>query len=262
MKSKISAISAATAALLLVPAGGAYAETSAPTVSEDEFSEQVMEYADDNPADVEGLKELAISLGGKVKSSSSTLYTDEVPELSDESVTDEDVSGAIVPMAGNFPSNVFTVNITVSSVGDTKIVTGSFNWRDDFAGQAAPFDVAALRFSDGCGGITNLMSSTYNVSGQRTDRTTLRNAGTSTNAPVWNVDAVTSGFANQADRGSFSAQFDTGACGSKTVRAAFDYEGNQGGALTSVSAGWGGLSVSYSNPGLILKKSTQPVTLN
>lgn len=262
MRTKLSAISAATVALLLVPAGGAYAASPDPAVSEDEFSERVLEYAEENPADVEGLEELATSLGGQVESNSSTLYTNEVPGLSDDSVTENSDSSPITPMASNFPSDVFTVNITVSSVGDTKIVTGSFDWRDDFAGQAAPFDVAALRFSDGCGGISNLTSSTVNVSGQQTERTTLRNAGTSTNAPVWNVDAITSGFENQADLGAFSAQFDTSACGGKTVRVAFDYEGNQGGSLASVSAGWGGLSVSYSNPGLVLKKSTQPVTLN
>ncbi|OUE18900.1 hypothetical protein BFL36_12730 [Clavibacter michiganensis] len=157
---------------------------------------------------------------------------------------------------------MFTVNVVTGTVGDIVIVTGSVNWRDDFAGQGAPVDIAALRFSTNCGTLSDLTSTSTSVSGVATDRTTLRDAGVGTNAPIWNVDAITDGFENQVDRGSFQATYDVSTCGTTPVQAAFDYEGNQRGVITSVSASFAGLTVGYDNPGLTLRKSTQPITVN
>lgn len=254
---KRTALSAglASAALLLVPVTSAHADQAPQKVSEDAFASQVSAYAAAHPADVDGLKTLVSELGGVAQSTSSTLTEDEVPGLK------ATPSGEASTQA-NFPADVFTVNIVTGSIGDTIIATGSVNWRDDFAGQAAPFDIAALRFSSNCGTLSNLTSSSTSVSGASTARTSLRDSGVGSNAPIWNVDAITSGFENQVDRGSFQARYDTSTCGTTPVQAAFDYEGNQGGAITSVSASFAGLSVSYDSPGLTLRKSTQPVTIN
>lgn len=254
MKKRTTAAILAVALLAAAPSTASAA--TQPAVSEDEFAQQLLAYAENNPADVEGFKRLAESLGGDSASTSSTLTSDEVPGLKDTS------GGAVSPMAGNFPSDVFTVNIVKGTVGNTIIVTGSVDWRDNFAGQSAPFDIASLRFSSGCGTLSNLTSSTRDLRGNTTSRSSLREAGVGTNAPIWNVDSVTSGFENQADRGSFQARYDITNCGGTTVQAAFDYEGNQGGSLVSVSAGWGGLSVGYNAAGLVLKKSTQALSLN
>ncbi|CAQ03052.1 hypothetical protein ACR8AL_05055 [Clavibacter sepedonicus] len=168
----------------------------------------------------------------------------------------------LVRPAADFPEDVFTVNVVTGTVDNIGIVTGSVNWRDEFAGQAAPVDLAALRFSTNCGTPSDLTATSTSVSGVATDRTTLRDAGVGTNAPIWNVDAVTDGFENQVDRGSFQARYDVSACGTTPVQAAFDYEGNQRGVITSVSASFSGLSVGYDNPGLTFGKSTQPITVN
>lgn len=82
------------------------------------------------------------------------------------------------------------------------------------------------------------------------------------NAPIWNVDAITSGFENQVDRGTFQVPYNKASCGSTPVQAAFDSEGNQGGAITSVSASFAGLSVSYNSPGLPCgsRRSPPPTT--
>lgn len=254
-KRTILAASLASAALGLAPVTAAHAADAASTPTEDAFAARVSDYANAHPADVQGLEALITSLGGKAQSTSSTLTTNEVPGLAARP------SGGATTLA-NFPSNVFTVNVVTGTVGDTVIVTGSVNWRDDFAGQAAPFDIAALRFSSSCGTLSNLTSSSKSVSGASTSRTSLRDSGVGSNAPIWNVDAITSGFENQVDRGTFQARYNKASCGSTKVQAAFDYEGNQGGAITSVSASFAGLSVSYNSPGLTLRKSTQPVTIN
>ncbi|MFT2691033.1 hypothetical protein [Clavibacter zhangzhiyongii] len=140
-------------------------------------------------------KALITKLGGDARSTSSTLRSDEVPGIVG------DPKGVVRP-AADFPDDVFTVNIVTGTVGDTVIVTGSVNWRDDFAGQGAPVDIAALRFSTNCGTLSDLTSSSTSVSGVSTSRTTLRDAGVGTNAPIWNVDAITDGFENQVDRGA------------------------------------------------------------
>ncbi|WGT48446.1 hypothetical protein [Tessaracoccus lacteus] len=182
---------------------------------------------------------------------------DEVPGLDPTTVTPGGPTAC-----GNFPDDVFTVSIVSGSVGTTKVVTGSFNWRDSFSGQGAPLDFAALRFSSGCGTMSGHASSTKSVTGASTKRTSLRSAGVGTNSPIWNVNATTSGFANQADVGAFTVKYDTKGCGSKKVQAAFDYEANQGGSVVSVSAGWGGLNIGYNSVGLELTKSSKAITIN
>lgn len=256
-KSVQRALAASAAALgacaLLAPTAAA----ASPKVNESEFIAQVTAYANEHPADVEGFQELVRQLGGTSTASSQTLRLDEVPGLDPSTLQ---VGG--VTTLGNFPSDVFTVNIVSGSVGATKIVTGSFNWRNNFAGQAAPLDFAALRFSSGCGTMTGHTSATKNLRGVSTNRATLRSAGVGTNAPIWNVNATTSGFENQADVGAFTVKYNTTGCGTKKVQAAFDYEANQGGSVISVGAGWGGLSVSYNGVGLELTKSSNAITIN
>lgn len=139
-------------------------------------------------------------------------------------------------------------------------VSGHWNWRDDFVGQGPPFDIAALQFSSGCGEFLSHSSATYKWDGTSTNRGTLRHTGVGTNSPLWNIDAQVSGFENYADNGVVATTYDKGAC-TGTVQAAFTYEGNIGGSLTSVSVGWGVLSVNYSGGDLKLQKSSAATTL-
>ncbi|MBF4462867.1 MULTISPECIES: hypothetical protein [unclassified Rathayibacter] len=62
------------------------------------------------------------------------------------------------------------------------------------------------------------------------------------NAAVWEVNAAVSGFVNSADTGRVSVTWDTSGC-TDALQAAFIYEGNQGGALDSISARFGALSL-------------------
>lgn len=243
----ITALGVAVALGAIAPSGMA---TAADTtgISEASFVKKVQAYAIAHPGDIEGFEALVEELGGTSDSDSQTLYQSDIP--------------GSVQARGNFPSDVFTVSIVRGSVGTAKVVTGSVNWRDNFAGQSAPLDFAALRFSSGCGTMSQHQAATYNLRGAKTNRATLRSAGVGTNAPIWNVNATTTAFENQADRTSVTVVYETKNCGSTKVQAAFDYEGNQGGSVVSVGAGWGGLSVGYNNVGLELTKSTGAITLN
>lgn len=233
----------------------------------EEFFSAVDEYREENPGDVEGLNELVERLGGTL--SVSTELTGEADAASasraldgaddeDSEPDDEGISTAV----GNFPSDAFTVSVTSARHPASTVasVSGQWNWRDDFAGQAAPVDIAALGFSSGCGAITSHKSSTYSVGGKNTGLGTLRDSGVNTAAPMWNINAHTVGFENQADRGSVSVNYDVAECNG-SVQAGFFYEGNQGGSVVSVSAGVGGVNVGYDAPGLTLQKSSSTTTI-
>jgi hypothetical protein len=89
---------------------------------------------------------------------------------------------------------------------------------------------------------------TYNANNNPTNLGTFRS--TSPNKWVlWNVADYTTNFMSQADHGLTRLEVArTTACvGTKNVGAAFDYEGNQGGALAAISVTFGFISVSY-NP--------------
>lgn len=249
----------------LLAASPATAEES---TTPEEFFSAVDQYRAQNPTDIEGLDELVQTLGGTLDVSTNAtgpttaVKATEAMAAVDSTSTSNTEAPVIETAASNFPTDVFVVSVTSARHPASTVasVSGQWNWRDDFSGQAAPFDLATLGFSSGCGKISGHGSSTTSLEGDGTDVATLRDSGVSSNAPIWNIDARTSGFVNSADRGTVAVSYDVADC-SGSVQAGFIYEGNQGGSLVSVSAGWGALSVSYSSPGLILQKSSTTITI-
>lgn len=262
--SKIRTLAAASAAVLvsLVLTQPAMAEVK--KSDPDAFFVAVEEYQRAHPTDYEGLARVAEEYGGEVQISTNVTGPTSPTEAKrvmeyDSSTDDEPTFG---PMA-NFPADAFTVSITSSAHPASSVVgmTGTANWRDNFAGQAAPFDIASLGFSSQCGTFASYSAATYAVGGGSTGLATLRDGGAGTGAPTWNVNAYTSGFANQADRILVSVSYDKAGCGTSNVQAGFIYEGNQGGSIVSVSAGFLGLSLSYSGAPLTLQKGTGAITI-
>lgn len=261
---KIRTLVAAAAAVLmsLVLTQPAMAEVE--KTDPDAFFAAVEEYQKAHPTDYEGLAKVAEEHGGSIQVATnvtgptSPTVAKSVMEY-DPSTDDETIYG---PMA-NFPTDVFTVSITSSAhPASTQVgVTGTANWRDNFAGQGAPLDIASLGFSSQCGTFSGYSAATYAVSGGSTGLATLRDGGAGTGAPTWNVNAYTSGFANQADLVQVSVNYNKAGCGSSNVQAGFIYEGNQDGGLTGVSASFLGLSLSYSGSPITLQKGTGAITI-
>lgn len=270
MKGRMVAV---VAAVLLATSGSTHA-LAAERPKDSDFQVAVNSFADKHPGDLTGLQQLVHSLGGEfqvsstVSSSSSARAVeadikDFVADDGRNSNAAKDSEAGEFGVTGNFRSDVFAVTIWSASnaSGTSAVVSGQTNWRDNFAGQAAPFDIGSIQFNRTCGTLSghNVVTRTY--AGKRTYGSTLRDAGVSNGAPVWNIDSRSVGFVNTADTARVSVTYNRSGCGSSTIQASYTYEGNQGGSLVGVSAGWGGLSVSYSNPGLTLQKSTGALTL-
>lgn len=164
--------------------------------------------------------------------------------------------GVIQPMA--MPSDLFTVARSTVDIGTGIVAMGSWQFKSSWAGQAAPYDIAALEFSmSSCHRFTNYTAATSSQAGKSTHLGTLRDGGAGSHAPTWNVNDYENGFVSQAYKGAVSVVVTKGSCAtSSQVGFQFRYEANQGGGLASVSAGWGILSVSYSGSSLHLQKST------
>ncbi|WP_141658781.1 hypothetical protein [Carbonactinospora thermoautotrophica] len=101
--------------------------------------------------------------------------------------------------------------------------------------------------------------STYDERNRSTRLGYLKSSNLNNKAPIFGVRDHEVGFVSQADHGYMGVTLSKTCRGAREVAAAFDYEANQGGSVMSVSAGWGGLSVSYSNQGLTLQKGTNPI---
>lgn len=256
----IAAISG-TALLATGLFGASAASASSPDIAEAEaFFAAMEDYQKENPTDFEGLAEVAQEYGGSFQVSTNLTGVTS-PKVAAQLMNTESMDD-VLPFS-DFPADVFTVAISSSAHPASTVVgvSGTVNWRDNFAGQAAPYDVASLSFSSQCGTLSGYNAQTYRVSGASTNLAHLRDGGAGTGAPTWNINAYTSGFENLADKTIVSVSYDKAGCGTSNVQAGFIHEGNQGGSIVSVSAGFMGLSVGYSSPGLSLQKGTQAITI-
>ena len=85
----------------------------------------------------------------------------------------------------------------------------------------------------------------------------LSDANVGAKAPIWKVNDFMSGFVMQAKNITASVVLKKSGCsGSQSVQSAWRYEANQSGTLSSISAGFGILSVSYSGSTLSVQKSS------
>ncbi|MEX0153548.1 hypothetical protein [Microbacterium sp. LMI1-1-1.1] len=232
-------------------------------LTHEEFIAQIENYQNEHPGDYVGLEQFVESIGGEFKVSTN-ITGPTTAEGAEEALAKNAVmsDGGVTAAAGSLPSDSFTVAITSFRQGTSPIVdvTGSWDWRDDFAGQTDPRDIASLGFNSSCGARSNPRATTQDLNGAVTNTTVLNNSGVATNSVVWEVDAAVSGFVNSADQGRVTVTWDTSGC-TDTLQAGFIYEGNQGGSLDSISASFGALSLGYSGGTLALQKSTAPLTL-
>ncbi|MFK5691365.1 hypothetical protein ACI3EY_17035 [Ornithinimicrobium sp. LYQ92] len=226
-------------------------------ITAEEFHDAIADYRLENPQDIEGLESLVVSLGGDVSISTSASGPTDGRTANADMRNDPSEMGAL-----DFPTDAFVVSIVSAShpASTTADISGHWNWRDDFVGQGAPVDIAALQLSSGCGQFLSHSSATYTYDGTSTNRGTLRESGVGTNSPTWNIDDAVSNFTNYADNGVVAVTYDKSDC-SGVVQAAFTYEGNNGGSLTGVSVGWGIMNVTYNSPNLFLQKSSSPTTI-
>jgi len=175
-------------------------------------------------------------------------------------------SGGVTPMS--VPVDAFSVNITIQyDLYLNRVVTGSWNFRDDYVNGSASDDVATVQtnLGGGCfrtGGITRKAADYAGV--DHTSLTYVDDGGVN-GSPIFGVRDSTSGFKLLTDNGYFKVVFNkTGAsgCTSAKLGAEFQYEHNQDGSGGfSATAGWGAFSVSYADPGSKLRKSTSAVYL-
>ncbi|WP_420366962.1 hypothetical protein [Curtobacterium sp. L1-20] len=168
---------------------------------------------------------------------------------------------AMVADANPLPNDTFSVSISKINDDDGWWFNGRWTFRKDFAGQTTPIDVASLQFNiDKCVKLQHESISTWNYDNKDTNLGTLRDGGATTHAPVWNIADRTSGFENLAHYGTASVFLNGLSCPLNHYDGAaeFTYDAIEGGSVGSVSASWGGLSVSTSGTQLELQKSTPP----
>lgn len=166
------------------------------------------------------------------------------------------------------PTDAFNVAITINyDLYLNRVVTGSWNFRDNYVNGSDPDDVATVQsnLGGGCFRTGSLVRKAADYTGVDYTGQTYIDDGGVNGSPIFGIRDRTSGFKLLTDNGYFKATYNrTGAsgCGSTQLGAQFQYEHNQdGGAGFSASAGWGFFSVNYSNPGSKLRKSTSATYL-
>ena len=135
---------------------------------------------------------------------------------------------------------------------NTVYVQGSWDFRDNWIASGGGPDIATITarpLAGKCAQVKRTVSHTYNYRLQETRRSSLRNSGVTTLAPIINVNDATSGFMLATDNGVMGTYYDrTSARCRAGVQADFHFEHNiGGGSVIGVSVGWGALNVSYSS---------------
>ncbi|MET8089511.1 hypothetical protein [Micromonospora sp. NPDC005220] len=162
------------------------------------------------------------------------------------------------------PTDAFSVAMTLNyDLNTNRVVTGSWNFRDNYVNGSAPDDVATIQTNLGGGGCFRTGALTRKAAdytgADHTSATYIDDGGVN-GSPIFGIRDTVSGFKLLTDNGYFKATFNkTGAsgCGSTKLGAQFQFEHNQDGSPGfSASAAWGLFSISYSNGGSKLRKST------
>ena len=226
---------------------------------------EILQYQEAHPGDLVGLDRLAYKYTGKHLVASVSGHTGLLTaEVAQRAASDSADLAAASACTGGIPRFTVTIEaVPLYGPPDMRRVTGRWNFPDCWAGQRTPVDIASLAFNMAdCFRMGGHNISTYSVTGRNTYRGTLRTANVGSKAPIWNVADYTTNFEMQADHGGAGVTISDYCGGSHQVGAAFDYEANAGGRVLSVSAGWGGLGVSYSGSPMTRQLGTTPVYFN
>lgn len=260
-------VAALIGAALASQAPGTSAAMATPGANDAILDRAFSRYVHEHPGDWIGAADLVESLGGSIAISGDdgVLITPEAATAAFRSM-DGDDNERVTPYA--WPSTAFTVAVAVVTSGPTDStvsIAGGWNWKDNFIGQGSPVDIASIMVNKSCGTWGSYSATTKKWNGVATKgRASLRSGGTGTAGPVWNIADGVSNFENQVDNGTVSAVYTRSGCSAaekKSIQAEFVYEGNDGGSVVSVSAGWGGFQVSYSNPGASQTRSSGAETV-
>lgn len=165
-----------------------------------------------------------------------------------------DSAGTMASTMGDLPYDIFTNYISRSQISAGMWVGGSTTFRSDWAGQADPYDVGSLQFSaPSC--IT--LNSHAIATSPHTNLGFLSDANVGAKSPIWKVHDFMNGFVMQAKNITASVILKKVGCsGVQSISSAWRYEANQSGSLSSISAAFGFLSVSYSGSTLSVQKSS------
>lgn len=236
-------------------------------MTDEEKNAEITAYQEAHPDDLAGLERLAEKHTG-MKMEVLVEGVDEVltgeqaqPYIDAEKAKQKEPKGDVGTAA--IPTDAFNVGIYTTPLAGpppTKRVTGRWNYRDNWAGQAAPHDFGSvgLRVPD-CMQLSDYVVTTYTYNNTRTNLGYLKSSNLANDAPIWGVNDYTSGFVSQADNGYMNVTLKNYCGATKSLAAAFEYEANQGSSVTSVSAGWGFLSISYGGSNSHLQKGTAPL---
>ncbi|MEU1812770.1 hypothetical protein [Micromonospora aurantiaca (nom. illeg.)] len=166
------------------------------------------------------------------------------------------------------PTDAFSVAITLNyDLYLNRVVTGSWNFRDNYVNGSDPDDVATIQsnLGGGCFRTGALVRKAADYTGADYTGQTYIDDGGVGGSPIFGIRDRTSGFKLLTDNGYFKATYNkTGAsgCGSTKLGAQFQYEHNQDGSGGfSASAGWGFFNISYANGGSKLRKGTSATYL-
>ncbi|MGC1211098.1 MAG: hypothetical protein WA890_07545 [Micromonospora sp.] len=164
------------------------------------------------------------------------------------------------------PTNAFTVSVSIYGefLGHNKNIVGQWNFRDNYVNGSDPDDVAGIEVNlNGCWKIVGTSAQVADYQGKTHNSLVwLENGGVSNGSPAWGINDSVSGFKMLTDNGQVVGKFAPlgSGCYKKQIGGQFVYEHNQDGSGgVSVSIAWGAFSVSYSNPGSKMRKSTNPL---
>jgi hypothetical protein len=238
------------------------ASPSAVAVAQGNTDQTLIEFIQANPHDFEAIDNLSLAINGehywvKLPNFSQELTGTEAARLLATAPPDRSSRGLL-------PSDTFAVSIGRASVSNGFYVTGSVIFKATYAGQAAPLDYSSMQFNiPSCMYISGHTIATYSGSGGSTNLGYLSDANIANDAPIWRIEDKVSGFVNLAHRSSASVLLTKSGCsGSNTVQAAYRYEHNQSGAISSIGATFGFLTLTYSNTPMRLQKSSSVMTWN
>lgn len=163
-------------------------------------------------------------------------------------------AGGEISTLSSLPVDVFSVSISRTSITAGMWVAGHTAFRSDWAGQADPHDVGTLQFSaPSC--IT--LNSHAIATSPKVGLGYLYDAKVSQKTPIWKVNDYMNAFVMQAKNITASVVLKKVSCaGSQSISAAWRYEANQSGSISSISASFGSLNVGYTGAPLTLQKSS------
>lgn len=231
--------------------------------SAEEVREQVEAYRRAHPGDLDGLDKLQQSLGAepmKVYMVGADGPVDAVEAERLLSVSSESSSG----LAAAVPVDAFDVFLAVSRFDDPYVnqvnAVGSWNYRDDYVNGSAPDNISSLASESTCYNVTNTYLTARDYQGNDNSGLMYVSGGGLNGTTVAGIRDATSGFALLTDNGEHSTWYEAPP-GCFDFRAEYRLEHNQdGGGISSVSAGFGFLTITYDSGPATLQKATGVVS--